>query len=187
MNGRAFSRRIAAIRRLDQRLVRGELGAVGQRDRHQVVERPARVDQRDLRVVVLQRLDHRPGVEPQHLRQVGAARPATRCRAATACCSRSASMFRARSTSTAGTRSPAQAGDPLDQVAAPLDAVQGAGVDPAVLVDPEVGVGGLQQGVVLRRLDVPVPGVQDLPGDQGLEDRVGRGESPVLPDRPAPP
>ena len=59
---------------------------------------------RDLEVVVLQRLDHGAGVEPEHPGE-----PAlwTRhcCRAETDCCSRSASMFRARSTSYAGTRS----------------------------------------------------------------------------------
>ena len=68
----------------------------------------------------------------------------------------------------------AQLRDPLDQVAAPLDGVEGAGVHPPVLVHPEVGVGGLEQGVVLGGLDVPVPGVQDLPRDQGLEDGVGQ-------------
>ena len=43
----------------------------------------------------------------------------------------------------------------------------------------EVGVGGLEQGVVLGGLDVPVPGVQDLPGHQGLVDGIGRGDDPV--------
>ena len=75
MSGRAFSRRTPDLRRLDQRPPRGDLGAVGQRDRHQVVEAPAGVDQRDLGVVVLQRLDHRAGVEPQHPRQPGALDP----------------------------------------------------------------------------------------------------------------
>ena len=41
-NGRAFSRRIVGHHRLDERLVRGELGTVGQGDRHQVVERSGR-------------------------------------------------------------------------------------------------------------------------------------------------
>ena len=53
----------------------GQLGAVGQRDRHHFVERPGRVDQGDLSVVVLQRLDHRAGVEPEHLGEVGALTP----------------------------------------------------------------------------------------------------------------
>ena len=63
-------------------------------------------------------------------------------------------------------------------VAAPLDAVERAGVHPPVLVHHEVGVGGLEQGVVLGGLDVPVPGVQDLPGHQGLVDGIGRGDDP---------
>ena len=64
--------------------------------------------------------------------------------------------------------------DPLDQVVPPLDGVEGAGVHPPVLVHAEVGVGGLHQGVVLGGLDVPVAGVEDLPGGQGLEDGVGQ-------------
>ena len=182
-NGRAFSRRIRCHHRLDQRLVRGELGAVGQGDRHQVVERPAGVDQGDLDVVVLQRLDHGAGVEPQDLRQVGACDPPLLPR-------RDGLLLEVGEHVPGpvdldlGDQLAAQAGDPLDQVAAPLDAVEGAGVHPPVLVDLEVGVGGLQQGVVLGGLDVPVRGVQDLPRDQGLEDGVGRGD---VPHRPAPP
>ena len=62
---------------------------------------------------------------------------------------------------------------------APLDAVERTGVHAPVLVHQEVGVGGLQQGVVLRRLDVEVPGIEDLPRHQGLEDGIGRGDDPV--------
>ena len=69
--------------------------------------------------------------------------------------------------------------DPIDQVMAPLDAVEVAGIHPPVLVHPEVGVGGLEESVVLRGLDVPVPGVQDLPRGQGLEDGIGQVD--VLP------
>ena len=58
--------------------------------------------------------------------------------------------------------------------------VEGAGIHPPVLVHHEVGVGGLEQGVVLRGLDVPVPGVQDLPGHQGLVDGIGRGDDPQV-------
>ena len=69
MNGRAFSRRTAAsaastsARReaTSGRLVR----AIGIRSS----SAPAGVDQGDLDVVVLQRLDHRAGVEPEHLRE----------------------------------------------------------------------------------------------------------------------
>ncbi len=94
-------------------------------------------------------------------------------------------MFRARSTSNLETRSRLSAAICHDHVAAPLDRVEGAGVDPPVLVHHEVGVGGLEQGVVLRGLDVPLAGVQDLPGRQGLVDRIGRGDD--SPSRPAPP
>ena len=45
--------------RLDKRLMRCELGAVGQTDRDQVVERPGGVDQGDLKVIGLERDDHR--------------------------------------------------------------------------------------------------------------------------------
>ena len=63
-------------------------------------------------------------------------------------------MFLARSTSTLGTSSLLRCGDPPDELAPPLDGVEGAGIHAPVLVDPEVGVGGLEQGVVLGRLDV---------------------------------
>ena len=32
----------------------------------------------------------------------------------------------------------------------------------------------MSSGVVLRRLDVQLPGIQHLPRDQGLEDRIGQ-------------
>ena len=68
----------------------------------------------------------------------------------------------------------AQAGDLLDQVAPPLDAVEGAGIHAPVLVDAKVGVGGHEQGVVLGGLDVPLPGIEDLLRDQRLEEDVGQ-------------
>ena len=71
-SGRTFSRRTVAAAAWTSAWLRGELGAVGQGDRHQVVERPAGVDQGDLEVVVLQRDDHRAGVEPEDLGEVGA-------------------------------------------------------------------------------------------------------------------
>ena len=70
--------------------------------------------------------------------------------------------------------------DPLDQVVAALDGVEGAGVHPPILVHQEVGVGCLEQGVVLRGLDVGLPGIEDLPRDQGLEDDVGQID--ILPE-----
>ncbi len=161
--------------RLDERLVRGELGAVGQGDRHQVVELPGGVDQRDLEVIVLQRDDHRARVEPQDLGEVGALDAPLLPR-------------RGRLLLEVGDhvpgpidldsrdQVPAQVRDPLDQVVPPLDAVEGAGIHSPVLVHQEVGVGRHEQGVVLGGLDVPVPGVQDLPRGQGLEDGIGQGD-----------
>ena len=84
-----------------------------------------------------------------------------------------------------GDQLPAQLRDPLDQVVAPLDGVEGAGIHSPILVHLEVGIGCHEQGVVLGGLDVRVPGIQDLPRDQGLEDGIGRGD--VLPIRPPPP
>ena len=43
----------------------------------------------------------------------------------------------------------------------------------------EVGIGCHEQGVVLGGLDVALPGIEDLPRDQGLEDDIGQGD--VLP------
>ena len=170
-------------RRLDQRLVRGELGAVGQGDRHQVVERPAGVDQGDLEVVVLQRHDHRAGVEPQHLRQVGALDPPLLPR-------RDGLLLEVGEHVPGpvdldlGDQLLAQLRDPLDQVVAPLDGVEGAGVHPPVLVHPEVGVGGLQQGVVLRGLDVPVRAFRTCRATRGWK---MASVVATVPHRPAPP
>ena len=87
-------------------------------------------------------------------------------------------MFRARSTSTLGTSSLLSWSIRSTRSWPRCDGVEGAGVHPPVLVHLEVGVGGLEQGVVLRGLDVPVPGVQDLPRGKGLEDGIGRGDGP---------
>ena len=83
-------------------------------------------------------------------------------------------MFRARSTSNAEARSRLRVAIRSTKLAPPLDRVERAGIHSPVLVHHEVGVGGLEQGVVLRGLDVPLPGVQDLPGRQGLVDGIGR-------------
>ena len=61
---------------------------------------------------------------------------------------------------------PRQVSDPVHQIVPLLDAVECSGVHPAVLVHQKVGVGCLQQGVVLRRLNVQC-GVQDLPAARG--------------------
>ena len=76
-------------------------------------------------------------------------------RAETAFCSRSASRLRARSTSTAGTRSRLSVAIFGDQLTASLDGIDGDGILAAIHVDVEVGLGGHEQGVVLGRLDVP--------------------------------
>jgi len=74
-----------------------------------------------------------------------------------------------------------RSGDTDDQLAAPVDRIEGTGVHAPMLVATEVGVSGLHQGVVLGRLDVPVRRVEYLAGDQGLEDGVGRGDGPGQP------
>ena len=63
------------LRRRDEIASRGDLGAVGQGDGHEVVEAAARVDERDLEVVVLQRLDDGAGVEAEHPGEPGALDP----------------------------------------------------------------------------------------------------------------
>ena len=155
--------------------MRGELGAVGQADRDQVVERPGGVDQGDLEVIVLQRDDHRAGVEPQDLGEVGAV-DAPRFARGGGLLLEVGDHVPGPIDLDPGDQVPAQLRDPLDQVVPPLDAVEGAGVHSPILVHLEVGVGGHEQGVVLRGLDVPLPGIQDLPRDQGLEDGIGQGD-----------
>ena len=159
MFGDEGARLLAADRRhgrLDQGLSRGQFGAIGQGDGHQVVDRPGRVDQRDLRVVVLQRLDDGPGVEPEHLGQVGALDPPFLLgrrprvvRGRPGGCGPGRSRLEGRAPRSGSL-------DPLDEVLAALDRVERAGVDASILMDEEVGVGGALEGVVLGRLDVPV-------------------------------
>ena len=69
----------------------------------------------------------------------------------------------------------AQARDPIDQVVPQLDGVEGAGIHSPILVHPEVSIGCHEQRVVLGGLDVRLPGIQDLPRGQGLEDDIGQG------------
>ncbi len=59
-------------RRLDHRLMRSQFGTVGQADGDQIVERALGVDQGELQVIVLQRLDHGPRIEAKDARQLGA-------------------------------------------------------------------------------------------------------------------
>ena len=143
----------------------------------------AGIDQGDLQVVLLERIDDRAGIEPEYLRQVGARGRAT------AGVPRRRAVRDRRACSGPGRPRPrdqvaAQGGDPFEQVPPPLDAVERAGVRATVLMHQEVRVGGLQQGVVLRRLDVEVAGIEDLPRHQRLEDGLGGGDDPVQ-GRPA--
>ena len=112
--GSATAAALTSARReaISGRLVRG--------DRHQVIERAAGVDQGDLEVVVLERLDHRAGVEPEHPGELWRSAPATAVAPRRPAASRSASMFRARSTSNCD-QVAAQGGDPFDQVVPLLD------------------------------------------------------------------
>ena len=117
-SGRAFSRRTRTSAACDQRPARGELGAVGQGDRHQVVERPARVDQRDLE------RGRAPAARPRRGGRAAAPGSGRRCAPATAAGPRRPAAPGRPACSgpgrprTLGTRSPAQRGDPADQVAA---------------------------------------------------------------------
>ena len=91
-----------------------------------------------------------------------------------AVCSRSATKFLARSTSTLGHEVFAHLRDPLDQVVAALDGVEVAGVHSPVPVHQEIGVGRLKQRVILRGLDIGLPGIEGLPRDQWLEDDIAQ-------------
>ena len=85
-------------------------------------------------------------------------------------------MFLARSTSTLGTRSLLKREIRSTRSCPTLDGVEGAGIHSPILVHPEVGIGCHEQRVVLGGLDVRLPGIQNLPGGQGLEDDVGQGD-----------
>ena len=56
----------------------------------------------------------------------------------------------------------------------PLDGVEGAGIHSPILMHLEVGIGRHEQGVVLGSLNVPLPGIEDLPRDQRLEEGIGQ-------------
>ena len=171
-SGRFFSRLMRALRGLYQRDVGGDLWPVVQGDRHQVVELARRVDQRHLGVVVLHRLDHRPWVQSQDARQLGAADPPV-----AAVLGRpllhvgqhvAGPLNLHRRDELSG-----EAGDAVDEVAPALDAVQRTGVSPPGLMDPEIGFGRAEEDVVLGRLHVEMPRVEHLAGDEGLEDGIG--------------
>src|SRR5262249_44719187 len=60
-----------------------------------------------------------------------------------------------------------------DEVIPEPDAVKVARILAPVLMNAEIGVGRLVNGVVLGALDVPLPGCEDLPRRQGFKDGVG--------------
>ncbi len=159
--------------RLDQRLPRRQLRPVRQGNRHQLLKRPAGIDQRDLGMVMLQRLHHRPGIEPQHLRQVRARNPPLLP-------GRDRPLLQVRQHVPRplhldlGHQVSAHAGDPVHQVPPALHGIKRPGVHPSILMDREIGVRRFEQDVILRPLHLPVRRVQRLPGQQRLIDRIRR-------------
>ncbi len=124
----------------------------------EVGERPGGVNQGELEVIVLERDDHRLGVQPEDPSEAGAGDPPRLTRGGGLLLDVGEHVpgpvhFDDRD------QLAAQAGDPLNQVAPALDAVEGPGIHAPILVYVEVGVGCHQQGVVLGGLDVPLPGM----------------------------
>ncbi len=77
--------------------------------------------------------------------------------------------------------------DFLDQLAGEADGVKSAPVDASILMDQEVSVRGLHQGVVFRPLGIPVPGVEHLTRHQRLVNRVGRmNDAQIVPPEARP-
>ena len=83
-------------------------------------------------------------------------------------------MFLARSISTVGTRSAPSRVIRLTRSRPARDRIERPGVRPAGLVDLEIRFGGLEQGIVLGCLNVPISRVEHLPGGERLEDRIGQ-------------
>ena len=139
--------------------------------RNQLVERAGRINQSDLQMVVFQGDDDGARIEPQNLREIGAgdapafATDAARC--SSAACSRLA-----RSSSTAGTRSRESSSTRATSFSARSTTCRAAGVLAAMLMNVEIRVGGRQQRVIFRGLDVQSLGVERLPGCQRLKDGV---------------
>ncbi len=128
-------------RRLDQRCPRGELGAVGQGDRHQVVVRPVGIDQGDLEVIVLERDDHRTRVEPEDLGEIRTLDAP--------CFPRRGGLLLEVGDEVPGPidldlgdQLLAQLRDPLDQIVPSLDGVERAGIHSPILVHLEIDIGG---------------------------------------------
>ncbi len=117
---------------------------------------------------MLQRHDDGAGVEAEDLRQVGRVR-------APGLAGRGGALLEVGQEVTRPVdldprhEVAAQAGDPGDQLVSARDGVEGAGVHAAGAVDLEVGLGGLEQRVVLGPLHLPVRRVQGLPRRQGAK------------------
>ena len=176
-NGRAFSWRMYASAAWMSAWLAASSGRLDQGNGHQVVKAPAGIDQRDLHVVVLQRLNDRSGIQPQHLRQIRALNSPL--------LPRSDGLLLEVGQQVPGSSNldsrhqfAAQLRDPLDQLVSTLTRIESTGVHAPMLVHLKVGIGRLEQGVILRSLDAPVPGIQNLSRGQGLEDGIGRGDGP---------
>ncbi len=124
---------------------------------------------------MLQRLDHRAGIEPEHPREPGALHPPLLPRRHRLLLevgehvARPVDLVRLSQVA-------AQAGDPPEDVASASDHVKCAGIEAPVLVNHEVGVGGLHERVILGGLNVPLAGVQKLSRDQRLVEGIGQGK-----------
>ena len=122
-------------------------------------QRQGRVNQGELKMIVLERDHDGEGVQPEDPGEIGARDPPSLTGG-------SGLLLEV------GEQIPgpldfddrdqllAQAGDLLDEVAAALHAVEGPGIRAAVLVDAKVGIGRQEKGVVLGGLDVPLPGIR---------------------------
>ena len=122
---------------------------------------------------MLERDDHRAGVQPEHAGEAGARDPPRLTRGDGLLLEIGEQVAGAIDFDD-GDQLVAQAGDSLDQVVPARHAVEGSGIHAPVLVHVEIGIGGHEHGVVLRGLDVPLAGIQVLPLDQWLEEYVGQ-------------
>ena len=141
--------------------------------RLQFGERLGGVDQGELKMIVLERDDHRARVQPQDPGEIGAL-DAPRLTREDRLLLELGEQVPARSTSTLETSSSLRLAICSTRSWPALDAVEGAGIHAPVLVDAKVGIGGHQQCVVLGGLNVPLPGIEDPLRDQRLEEGVGQ-------------
>ncbi len=145
----------SGVRGLHHRLPRSELWAVGNGNGHEVVERELGIDQGDLKVVVLDGHHDGSRVEPKDLREIGAADApgfSSRCRALFEL----GDQVLGSVDFNGGNEVATERGDSIDKVSAAFHRVNGACVDSAVLVDPEVGVGGHHRARRFSRPERPI-------------------------------